>query len=109
MVKRVVHLGFEVRVELELKGGDPARVQLTRGQAEELEITSKNIDECCRVAAGTQIGMTVTSAKEMHLILAEAALAVGNAAEFRSRINTVRAIDALPATTSRPSGENAAS
>jgi sulfate/thiosulfate transport system ATP-binding protein len=38
MVKRVVHLGFEVRVELELKGGEAARVQLTRGEAEELEI-----------------------------------------------------------------------
>jgi sulfate transport system ATP-binding protein len=38
MVKRVVHLGFEVRVELELRGGEAARVQLTRGQAQELEL-----------------------------------------------------------------------
>jgi sulfate transport system ATP-binding protein len=34
-VGRVVHLGFEVRVELELPGGDSARLQLTREQAHE--------------------------------------------------------------------------
>ncbi len=38
MVTRVVHLGFEVRVELELPDGAPARAQLTRGQADELEV-----------------------------------------------------------------------
>jgi sulfate transport system ATP-binding protein len=43
MVKRVVHLGFEVRVELELTGGEPARAQLTRGQNEELELAPGDI------------------------------------------------------------------
>ena len=43
MVERVVHLGFEVRVELELKGGEAARVQLTRAQVEELEIKDGDI------------------------------------------------------------------
>ncbi|MFZ1995600.1 MAG: TOBE-like domain-containing protein [Solirubrobacteraceae bacterium] len=38
MVKRVVHLGFEVRVELELPDGSEARAQLTRSQADELEL-----------------------------------------------------------------------
>jgi len=38
MVLRPVHLGFEVRVELELPGGEHASVQLTRGQAEALEL-----------------------------------------------------------------------
>jgi sulfate/thiosulfate transport system ATP-binding protein len=38
-VRRVVHLGFEVRIELELKGGEPARVQMTRAQAQELELS----------------------------------------------------------------------
>jgi sulfate transport system ATP-binding protein len=38
MVSRVVHLGFEVRVEIELPGGEAARVQLTRAQTEELEL-----------------------------------------------------------------------
>jgi sulfate transport system ATP-binding protein len=37
-VRRVVHLGFEVRVELELPGGEPARAQLTRAQTDELEL-----------------------------------------------------------------------
>ncbi len=38
LVRRVVHLGFEVRVELELPGGEHARVQLTRAQADALEL-----------------------------------------------------------------------
>ena len=37
MVARVVHLGFEVRVELVLADGAGLLVQLTRGEAEELE------------------------------------------------------------------------
>jgi sulfate/thiosulfate transport system ATP-binding protein len=40
MVKRVVHLGFEVRVELELPGGEAARAQLTRMQADDLEVAA---------------------------------------------------------------------
>jgi sulfate transport system ATP-binding protein len=43
MVKRVVTLGFEVRVELELRGGEAARVQLTRDQAQELELHDGDI------------------------------------------------------------------
>ena len=35
-VRRVVHLGFEVRVELELADGSTSRVQLTRAQVGEL-------------------------------------------------------------------------
>jgi sulfate transport system ATP-binding protein len=38
MVTRVVHLGFEVRIELELPEGEVARAQLTRSQTDELEI-----------------------------------------------------------------------
>ena len=38
MVARVVHLGFEVRVELVLADGAGLRVQVTRGEAEELEL-----------------------------------------------------------------------
>lgn len=38
MVRRVVHLGFEVRVEVELPDGTEARAQLTRTQADELEL-----------------------------------------------------------------------
>ena len=43
MVRRVVHLGFEVRVELELPDGSHARAQLTRAQADELEISGGDI------------------------------------------------------------------
>jgi sulfate/thiosulfate transport system ATP-binding protein len=43
MVARVVHLGFEVRIELELPGGELARAQLTRGQTEELELVRGDI------------------------------------------------------------------
>jgi sulfate transport system ATP-binding protein len=43
MVTRVVHLGFEVRIELELPGGELARAQLTRGQTDELEIARGDI------------------------------------------------------------------
>ncbi len=43
MVLRVVHLGFEVRIELELPGGEVARAQLTRGQTEELELALGDI------------------------------------------------------------------
>jgi sulfate transport system ATP-binding protein len=43
MVTKVVHLGFEVRIELELPGGDAARAQLTRAQTEELELARGDI------------------------------------------------------------------
>jgi sulfate transport system ATP-binding protein len=38
MIERIVHLGFEVRVELVLADGDKLWAQLTRAQAEELEL-----------------------------------------------------------------------
>jgi sulfate transport system ATP-binding protein len=43
MVARVVHLGFEVRIELRLPDGSSARAQLTRAQAEQLELDSGDI------------------------------------------------------------------
>jgi sulfate/thiosulfate transport system ATP-binding protein len=42
-VARVVHLGFEVRVELTLGDGEELSVQTTRGEAEELELTEGDI------------------------------------------------------------------
>lgn len=62
-------------------------------------VTLKNIDECCRLSSTVNIPWTAVSAKEMHLILAEAALATNNLTEFASRINAVRTVDALPAWT----------
>ena len=43
MVRRVVHLGFEVRVELDLPDGSPARAQLTRSQTAQLELARGDI------------------------------------------------------------------
>jgi sulfate transport system ATP-binding protein len=42
-VDRIVHLGFEVRVELSLGDGDSTWVQTTRGRAEELELEEGQI------------------------------------------------------------------
>lgn len=43
MIERIVHLGFEVRVELELAEGPSLWAQLTRTQAEELELAEGQI------------------------------------------------------------------
>ena len=42
-VIRVVHLGFEVRVELQLEDGAPVTVQLARNEAESLELQAGQI------------------------------------------------------------------
>jgi sulfate transport system ATP-binding protein len=43
MIDHIVHLGFEVRVELSLGDGGSTWVQTTRGRAEELELTEGQI------------------------------------------------------------------
>jgi sulfate transport system ATP-binding protein len=43
MIDRVVHLGFEVRVELTLSDGSKTRAQVTRAQAQELELSAGEI------------------------------------------------------------------
>jgi sulfate/thiosulfate transport system ATP-binding protein len=43
MIDRILHLGFEVRVELSLGGGETTWVQTTRRQAEELELAEGQI------------------------------------------------------------------
>jgi sulfate transport system ATP-binding protein len=43
MIDRIVHLGFEVRVELTLADGDQFSVQLTRDELEQLELTEGQI------------------------------------------------------------------
>jgi hypothetical protein len=59
-------------------------------------VTLNNINECCRLSSTVNVGWTASSAKEMLLMLAEAALAQGNTAEFQTRINAVRTVDGLP-------------
>jgi sulfate transport system ATP-binding protein len=52
MVGRVVHLGFEVRAELILDGGETLSAQLTRDEAAELELAAGDIVWVRRPAAG---------------------------------------------------------
>jgi sulfate transport system ATP-binding protein len=59
MVKRVVHLGFEVRLDLELPDGSEAQAQLTRAQADELELGERDI-----VYARPPTGMPVAPSLE---------------------------------------------
>jgi sulfate transport system ATP-binding protein len=54
-VSRIVHLGFEVRVELELDGGEPLSVQLTRDEAAELELQPGDIVWVRRPARGRSV------------------------------------------------------
>jgi sulfate/thiosulfate transport system ATP-binding protein len=43
MIDRIVHLGFEVRIEMTLADGGPLNAQLTRAQVEELELAERQI------------------------------------------------------------------
>ena len=43
MIDRIVHLGFEVRVEMTLADDSPLIAQLTRAQVEELELADGQI------------------------------------------------------------------
>jgi sulfate transport system ATP-binding protein len=43
MVDRIVHLGFEVRVELTLTDGEQFSVQLTRDELDQLELNEGEI------------------------------------------------------------------
>ena len=54
-VHRVSHLGFEVRVELLLEQGEPVFAQLTRTEAEELDLTPGDIVWLRTPAGGTAL------------------------------------------------------
>jgi hypothetical protein len=55
------------------------------------------INECCRgTSSNLLFPITLTSWKEMQLILAEAALQAANVPQMQIHINNVRAVDALP-------------
>ena len=43
MIQRIVHLGFEVRVELVLDDGRRVSAQVTRNEVEELELLENQI------------------------------------------------------------------
>jgi sulfate transport system ATP-binding protein len=60
-VARVIHLGFEVRVEVELDGGEPLSVQLTRAEAAELELRAGDIVWVRRPALGEASAQTLAA------------------------------------------------
>ena len=114
--------GFEMNQRLEVRAGDaytnpnPARTSPLAGiagikLADPVSGTpdatlAAIIDECCRQASGQFLPYTLTSAREMYLILAEAALAAGNTAVFTTNINLARAINAKPAWTGTPAAQD---
>lgn len=111
-----INIGFEMNQRLEIRAGSEiinpdgtnlrplaglAGIKLVDPVTGQPDATvARAIDECCRAASGQDIPFTITSAAQMYLILAEAALAAGNTAEFTTRINQARAINGKPAWTS---------
>jgi sulfate/thiosulfate transport system ATP-binding protein len=57
-VARVVHLGFEVRIELTLGDGEQLSVQTTRGEAEELELAEGDIVHVRCVGPRTPVALS---------------------------------------------------
>ncbi|MCC7051688.1 MAG: hypothetical protein IT355_00385 [Gemmatimonadaceae bacterium] len=111
--------GFEMNQRLELRAGAPyvngtatvvdagiAGIKLTDpvGGAPDATLATM-INECCRQSSGQFLGYTLTSAREMYLILAEAALAAGNTPDFTTNINLARAIDSKPAWAGTPAAQ----
>jgi hypothetical protein len=102
-----INAGFEITQRLEIRAGAQLVVPDASGNRPVLGIAgirlldpvsgqpdatiARAIDDCCRQASGQFIPFTVTSAAEMNLILAEAALAQNNIPEFTTRINAARA------------------
>jgi sulfate transport system ATP-binding protein len=62
MVGRVVHLGFEVRLELALRDGSPLTAQLTRAEAAALELRRGDIVYVRTAAAGAQATLRAPAA-----------------------------------------------
>jgi starch-binding outer membrane protein, SusD/RagB family len=112
--------GFEMNQRLELRAGNPyvngtntvvtagiAGIKLNDPVSGTPDATlAAAIDACCRQTTGQFLGYTVTSAREMYLILAEAALAAGNTAGFTTNINLARAINSKPAWAGTPSAQD---
>ena len=112
--------GFEITQRLELRAGAPyvngtatavtagiAGIKLNDPVSGAPDATlSAAIDACCRGSSGQFLGYTMTSAREMYLILAEAALAAGNTPGFTTNINAARAINGKPAWAGTPSAQD---
>jgi starch-binding outer membrane protein, SusD/RagB family len=116
------NVGFEINQRLEIRAGDVyinpnaartrpldgiAGIKLNDPVSGTPDATlAAAINDCCRSTSTQFIPHTVISAREMNLILAEAALATNNTAEFTTRINAVRALDSKPAWSATPSARD---
>lgn len=98
-------LGAQVNVRQEYRVGGEYVVPTADGKRVASVRLRDPIDDVADPAVGTAIEefvtageyppLTVVSARELHLILAEAALAGGREAEAEARINEVRSLDGL--------------
>lgn len=101
-----INLGFEMNNRAELRAGATFMGPGTTNTAPIImndpvtgtpsATVTAMIAACCRQAVGNNVPMTQVSAREMHLILAEAALAAANTGTFLTEINASRAVDGLP-------------
>ena len=57
-------------------------------------VLQATLARCCTRTVGVNVPMTYLSSREMRLIIAEVALAQGDAAEFVAQINAIRALNA---------------
>ncbi len=108
-----INIGFEMNQRLEIRAGseiittDAAGLRPLAGLAgiKLLDPVSgvadatvaRAIDECCRSTSGIDLPFTIVSAAQLHLILAEAALAQNDIAKFTTHINAARATNGKPA------------
>ncbi len=112
--------GFEMNQRLELRAGGPyvnGTATVVTAGLDGIKLTdpvngakdatlAAVINECCRQASTQFLGYTIASAREMQLILAEAALATSNTPEFTARINNARAIDGKPVWAGVPAAQD---
>lgn len=109
-----LNLGFEMNNRGEIRAGDQFVITAPSAPAIPLAglagirmldpvtgvastTVANAIDACCRQAVGNNVPMTMVSAREMMLILAEERLSASDNTSFLSRVNAARAVDGLPA------------
>jgi starch-binding outer membrane protein, SusD/RagB family len=97
-------IGNDLNNRLELRAGDAYVISNSTRRVIDIRLmdpvnnikdpaVQRAINSCCIQAVGNYAALTVVSAREMHLLVAEAALAAGNLAQFQASINAVRAFE----------------
>mgnify|MGYP001442589525 FL=1 len=86
------------------KGGDPNKTDPVTGTAD-TRVLAEEVIFRSGIGGGTDYApITIVSAREMHLIVAESKLAGGDKAGCLTELNKIRAIDGLGAYTSEDAG-----